>query len=874
MKQTFCAVLLALSIAVASIANQPVRTQDNKRGIDLEQAGQPPQQRESRVALVIGNKSYEHSPLTNPVNDAKAMADALRDKGFDVLYGADLSQNDMKRIIDNFGEKIRNGGVGLFYYSGHGIQIKGRNYLIPVSARITSEDDVEYESVDVGRVLAKMDAAHNRLNIVVLDACRNNPFARSFRSMNQGLASIDAPSGTLIAYATSPGSVASDGAGANGLYTQQLLNYMRTPGLSIEQVFKQVRIAVMDQSKGKQTPWESSSLVGEFYFTGPLPASNTVKSLATPAVVPSRPASPLDAVLNKYVEALGGNDAIQRLTSRVAKGTIENSTEGISGTFEYYEKAPNKSFLLINYPGLGSISGGYDGRVGWSRNSEGVRDMSGLELVQKRRDSDFYRDLKLGQLQVELSLRDKVRIGERDFNLVEAITPEGGVEKWYFDSQTGLRVRRDIENENPQNRRTLERYYEDYREVNGIKWPFTMRDQSTSESITYKFEEVKFNVAIDGTIFKKPDGNASGDALLYEKGNKLASEGKWAEAESVYKETVSVQPRFAPAHYALGAAMLAQGRFAAAETEFREAIKLSPNNRMSELFHFGLGEALRSQQKLLEAEHEYAEAAKFAGKHYVMGMSLLVEDRFPEAEIEFRQAIRLGPSNPTIGSFHFELGEALEKQHKLTEAEREYAEAVRLNPNDERFRHRLDGIRKTTASESKTTTQPTDTEAHSDSPSWKYSPVPDSSPSTGSSAGVPLPAVSFREMIVERAGRFKLVDIKQADAVLLEKGLEGVSANYTANGLGIVFHMIIRHSSPEAANRALQAQSTKYGLRIVRREPAYNQRNERVGNKIFLRSPDTAQDYAYWTDGSFLLIAESRPGYAGLAEEFAKSIPY
>jgi hypothetical protein len=175
----------------------------------------------------------------------------------------------MKRAIRSFGEQLRGSdGIGLFYYAGHGVQVKGVNYLIPVGATVNTEEEVEYEGIDVGLVLAQMESAKNKLNIVILDACRNNPFARSFRSADKGLASIDAPSGTLLAYSTAPGSVASDGTGRNGLYTQELLKQMQTSGLSIEDVFKRVRVSVRGLTQDKQTPWESSSLTGDFYFAG------------------------------------------------------------------------------------------------------------------------------------------------------------------------------------------------------------------------------------------------------------------------------------------------------------------------------------------------------------------------------------------------------------------------------------------------------------------------------------------------------------------------------------------------------------------------------------------------------------------------------
>ncbi|MDP7499802.1 MAG: caspase domain-containing protein, partial [SAR324 cluster bacterium] len=245
-----------------------------------------------RSALVIGNADYESAPLRNPVNDAREIAKTLRGLGFSVQLLEDASQKQMKRAIDRFGEQLRDGGVGLFYYSGHGIQVSGRNYLVPLKAEIASEQDVEYESVDAGRVLAKMDAARNGMNLVILDACRNNPYARSFRSASQGLATLNAPSGTFIAYATAPGSVASDGTGRNGLYTGELVRHMNTPGLKLEEVFKRVRADVQEKSGNAQVPWDASSLTGDFFFVSPEekpePAADAT---LTPTPLPSSAAS-------------------------------------------------------------------------------------------------------------------------------------------------------------------------------------------------------------------------------------------------------------------------------------------------------------------------------------------------------------------------------------------------------------------------------------------------------------------------------------------------------------------------------------------------------------------------------------------------------
>jgi uncharacterized caspase-like protein len=227
---------------------------------------------EKRLALIFGNADYLNcNPLRNPVNDAKAIAEALKEVGFTVLLYINSDLKTMKMAMDEFGEKLKKYNVGLFYYAGHGMQVKGNNFLIPVDASLKVEQDVDYDCVDAGRLLGKMEAASTTTNIIILDACRDNPFSRSWggRSIGQdgtGLAFMNAPSGTIIAYATSPGKTASDGFGMNGLYTEAILQYIKVPSLPIEDFFKNVRLTVEKKSNGKQTPWEATSLNGSFYF--------------------------------------------------------------------------------------------------------------------------------------------------------------------------------------------------------------------------------------------------------------------------------------------------------------------------------------------------------------------------------------------------------------------------------------------------------------------------------------------------------------------------------------------------------------------------------------------------------------------------------
>ncbi len=236
---------------------------------------------ERRVALVIGNAAYKSvSTLQNPVNDSRAIAKSLRGLGFEVIERENVGREALALAVREYGDKLRGASVGLFYFAGHGVQVKGRNYLIPVDADIAREDEVQYRSFDVNEVLDKMDSARTAINLVVLDACRNNPFARSFKTSQTGLAQMDAPTGTLIAFATAPGSVAQDGDGSNGLYTGALLKHIAAPGVAVEQMFKRVRVDVVNASKNQQVPWESSSLNRDFTFASAAAAKPAVATAA------------------------------------------------------------------------------------------------------------------------------------------------------------------------------------------------------------------------------------------------------------------------------------------------------------------------------------------------------------------------------------------------------------------------------------------------------------------------------------------------------------------------------------------------------------------------------------------------------------------
>jgi len=257
-----------------------------------------------RNALVIGNGEYEQvGALDNPTNDAKLMAETLRSLDFNVIEVINASQIDMKRAVRDFGTRLNEAGregVGLFYYAGHGVQVGGANYIIPVDAKIQGEGDVDIEAVNANSVLSMMEYSNARLSFVILDACRNNPYSRGFRSAARGLAKMNAPTGSFIAYATSPGDVAVDGDGNNSPYTAALVANMEEPGVPIEKMFRNVRNQVRSITDNRQTPWESSSLIGDdFYFKTKVEIANKPSGqevTVSTELVPADPAASSDGV--------------------------------------------------------------------------------------------------------------------------------------------------------------------------------------------------------------------------------------------------------------------------------------------------------------------------------------------------------------------------------------------------------------------------------------------------------------------------------------------------------------------------------------------------------------------------------------------------
>jgi uncharacterized caspase-like protein len=310
---------------------------------------------EQRVALVIGNGAYQNvTPLKNPVGDAKLMAEALKSVGFELVGGEPLIDADkptLERAIRSFGQALRGGAVGLFYYSGHGVQIGGANYLVPVGANVAEELDAKFELVDAGLVLDAMANARNRLNIVSLDACRNNPFGgRGVRGFVAGLGEVLAPAGTVISYATQPGAVALDGAGEHSPYTQALAKAIREPGRDVFATFNEVGLRVKEVTGGLQQPWLATSPIdGQFFFVPGDPGDANRAALeaekrkaeadaATAEAAAARAQALADAASRAQADAQAKADAAERAKAQ-AEAAAEKSAAAAAREHETASKS-------------------------------------------------------------------------------------------------------------------------------------------------------------------------------------------------------------------------------------------------------------------------------------------------------------------------------------------------------------------------------------------------------------------------------------------------------------------------------------------------------------------------------------------------------
>jgi hypothetical protein len=327
------------------------------------------------VALLIGNNNYGSVPLRNAVNDARDLAKILREMGFKVILKEDTTRPVMVDALKEFGAAIEGASVAMFFYAGHGMQFKDQNYLLPIDAAMGSEEDVTLFALNMQQVFDRMERAKTKTNILILDACRENPFASSFRVSSGGLAQMNAPSGTLIAYSTAPGSVAADGFGRNGTYTKHLLNNISAPDLPVEIMFKRVREGVELETLRKQTPWDASSLKGDFAFntTSERPAARpgaggpsadmtlTMERVFWESAKESNRVDDLQAYLEKYPSGTFSSLAKNRLESltRIAKAAAPGPAAAASeppAKIALAEPAADRSPTVPAAPGSTTVA--------------------------------------------------------------------------------------------------------------------------------------------------------------------------------------------------------------------------------------------------------------------------------------------------------------------------------------------------------------------------------------------------------------------------------------------------------------------------------------------------------------------------------------
>src|SRR5208337_4759909 len=336
--------ILVLASICMGLPFAPSSTADDRGIRRKDQASAPAG---DRVALVIGNAAYKNvTPLENTINDAAIMADALKSLGFELVGGKaqiNLDKGGLDNVIRKFGEAMRGKKVAFLYYSGHGVQVDGRNYLIPTSANVVAKTDAKYELVNVDNVLDDMNASGTKVNIIVLDACRINPFGeKGLRGIVSGLAGMDAPSGTLIAYATAPGKTASDGAGKNSPYTESLARVITEPGLDIEDVFREVGKDVQTVTGGVQVPWKMDSLTEKFYFRDTTAVEGTIQTAGGPgpASVLPKPEIPKTGSINVKSNPAGAmvyvNGAQKGFTPMTISGLSPGSV-GLKVVHDGYE---------------------------------------------------------------------------------------------------------------------------------------------------------------------------------------------------------------------------------------------------------------------------------------------------------------------------------------------------------------------------------------------------------------------------------------------------------------------------------------------------------------------------------------------------------
>jgi tetratricopeptide (TPR) repeat protein len=638
---------------------------------------------EKRLALVIGNGNYKAGILANPENDAKSIEAALKEIDFEVLKYENLRQNEMAKAIDDFGNRLAKYDVGLFYYAGHGIQSKGFNYLIPVDAELKSESDVEYNCVRADRVLGKMEDAKNNINIVILDACRNNPFERSWTrsSAGSGLANMTAPAGSIIAFATAPGSTARDGSEKNSPYTSALLTYIGEPGITAIQMFQKVTAHVLNKSNNMQMPWVSTSLTGDFYLVPGSVKSGNREVLESAATFKRAPAnqktivvlpfknltgkSDLDYIVQgqeiglstglsnisqvKPLRVLTGSTAAKFVDPSVSvpelaneidadyllEGSVMNASDSITVQLSLKEAYPEERLVWaqIYTSNLSNILKLYNNIAGQITNKIGF-DLTADNLVRlpspAKVNPETYKDCLRGMYFLNQLTQESVKKGFEFLNRAIELDPADPYAYTYL--ALGY--------------------------LNVAHSPLDPGDALTKAEAA-AFQAIKIDTTIAETY------SALGQLYLY-------LLWKFDDAEKYFKKALALNPNSAITHYHYAWALYLFGRLDEAIEEHKLAQKYDPFNPQ----HTGyLGylysvagkydDAIREARKSLEMQKDYE-----AG-YSVLGMTYMAMGRKDEALEIFKKLAELYPWElSSLGIAYAQAGHRDEAEKILAEIEK------------------------------------------------------------------------------------------------------------------------------------------------------------------------------------------------------------
>lgn len=625
---------------------------------------------DTRSALVIGNANYgPRNTLMNPLNDARAVTKALQQLGFTVSAHEDLNQKDMQAVLRKFRDTLATRrDVAAFYFAGHGMQIGGINYLIPIGADIKSENDVPVEAVPLEAVMQRMTA---RVNVIILDACRDNPFARFLRGGTQGLAPIGAVRGSIIAYATAPGDVSDDNPrGSNGLYTSALLTYM-SKQIRIEDVFINVRKAVASANK-VQVPWEAVSLYEEFWLALP-----EVRVIAQTQVSRS---------FNVDTGALVVSSAIP-------------GVEILAGGHAVAQTVPNSKLIIVLPAGLQQIQARKSGFTPWSAQIRISPDASSeleinLEPVRTALDlAPGGRQTKLGE---GFFYRQQWPEMEGEYRRAVALDPNNF--RWHTNLGTALYHQERVDEALAEFGRAVTLAPREPEVHRNLAMTFT-RLQKWREAETEYRELVRLEPATAawhaglGFVLRKDKRyrdavSAYGDAIRLAPltaefrgalGDVFYDQQEWRNAEDQYLEATKADAAAASYWSDLGFARRRQNEWGGAESAFRQSLALSEDLQIEVELAF----VLSQQAKWEEVERVYRKLTRTETKnpawHSALARALANQQKWTEAESEHRLAIGIAPAS---GQMRAGLGDLFYAQGRWSDAEREYAEAVRLEPTN------------------------------------------------------------------------------------------------------------------------------------------------------------------------------------------------